>query len=81
MATEQIKLENGIDIDGTTVKTLTMREPTVADQLAASEIKGTSAVQEITLIANLCEVSPDDIKKLTLKDYRKVQEAFAGFTE
>lgn len=81
MANTNIKLESGIDIDGTTVKTLTMREPTVADQLAASEVSGGNAVQEITLIANLCEVTPDDIKKLTLKDYRKVQEAFAGFTE
>lgn len=78
---EKIELETGVDIDGTKVKALTMREPTVADQLAASEVKGSNAQQEITLIANLCEITPDDVKKLTLRDYRKVQEAFAGFTE
>lgn len=78
---EKIELKTGIDIDGAKIKTLTMREPTVADQLAASEVKGNSAQQEITLIANLCEITPDDVKKMTLHDYRKVQTAFAGFTE
>lgn len=75
-----IKLNKPISIDGATVAALRMREPTVADQLASNAMKGDDATKEITLIANLCDVSPEDIKKLTLKDYRAVQSAFLDFT-
>lgn len=78
--TKQIKLDTGIEINGTTVKVLTMREPTVADQLSADEIKGSDAVKEITIFANLCEISPDEIKQMTMKDYRKLQEAYRDFS-
>lgn len=77
----EIKLQTGILIDGVTVKTLAMREPTVGDQIAAQEVKGTPAAQEVALMANLCEITPNDIKAMTLRDYRKVQEALAGFTD
>ena len=30
-------------------------------------------------MANLCEIAPDDVKKLTLHDYKEVQKAFLGF--
>lgn len=76
-----IELSRPVEIDGATVSALRMREPTVADQLAASEMKGSAAKQEITLFANLCEVTPNTITSLPLRDYRKLQEAFAGFTE
>lgn len=76
-----IQLGRPVDIDGTKVTTLRMREPTVQDQITASEMKGSAAAQEISMIANLCEVSPEDIKALPLREYRKLQEAFLGFTE
>lgn len=76
-----IKLGRPLEIAGVAVSTLRMREPTVGDQMVASEIKGSAAQQEIVMIANLCEISPDDIKRLPLRDYRKLQEAFLGFTE
>lgn len=79
-AVKKISLSKPLDIDGAKVSELTMREPTVGDQLAASEAGGSAAVQEINLIANLCQVSPGDIKKLPLRDYKKVQDAFMGFT-
>lgn len=75
-----IELSRPIEIDGVQVTTLRMREPTVADQLLLDEMKGSDATKEVTLVANLCEVTPDDIKRLTLRDYRKVQKAFSGFT-
>lgn len=75
-----IELSRPIEIDGVPVTTLRMREPTVADQLLLDEMKGSDATKEVTLVANLCEVTPDDIKRLTLRDYRKVQKAFSGFT-
>lgn len=75
-----IELSRPIEIDGVQVTTLRMREPTVADQLILEDMKGSDATKEVTLVANLCEVTPDDIKRLTLRDYRKVQKAFSGFT-
>jgi hypothetical protein len=75
-----VTLASGIDMSGARVKVLTLREPTVADQIAAQEIKGTTAAQEVALIANLAQVTPDEIKGMTLRDYRRVQEALVGFT-
>ncbi len=75
-----IELSRPIEIDGAQVTALRMREPTVADQLILDEMKGSDATKEVTLVANLCEVTQDDIKRLTLRDYRKVQKAFSGFT-
>lgn len=74
-----IELSREVEMDGAKVKALRMREPTVGDQLAADEMKGGEAAKEISVFANLCEVSPEDIKKLTLKDYKKLQAAFVGF--
>lgn len=74
-----IALSRSIEIDGAKISTLRLREPTVADQLAADEYKGGDAAKEIFTMANLCQVAPNDLKKLTLRDYKKLQEAFLGF--
>ena len=74
-----VELSRPMDIDGAQVKKLRMREPTVADQLASEEFKGGEAAKEIAMLANLCEIAPDDIKRLTLKDYKRLQAAFLGF--
>lgn len=75
-----IELSRPIEIDGVQVTTLRMREPTVGDQLLVGDMKNlTEATREVTFAANLCEVSPDDMKKLTLRDYRGVQKALMGF--
>lgn len=76
-----IELSRPIEIDGAQVSVLRMREPTVADQLLFNEMKGSEGSRDVFLVANLCEVSPDDIKRLTLRDYIKAQKAFAGFIE
>lgn len=76
-----IQLSRPLDVDGAKVSVLRMREPTVADQLAADEIKGTDAQKEIQTFANLLEIAPDDLKKLSLRDYKKVQAAFTGFLD
>lgn len=74
-----IELARPMSIDGAQVKVLRMREPTVADQLASEEMAGSNSAKEIAMLANLCEVAPDDIKRLTMKDYKKLQVAFLGF--
>lgn len=76
-----IELSRPLDVDGAKITKLRMREPTVADQLAADEIKGSDAQKEIQTFANLLEIAPDDLKKLSLRDYKKVQAAFTGFLD
>lgn len=77
----EIKLTKPIKINGVEAKSLTMREPTVQDQLDVAALKDDPIAQELTIIANLCDVAPDDLKALTLKDYKGLQEAYVGFIE
>jgi hypothetical protein len=76
-----IELSTPIKIDGADVTALRMREPTVNDQLVMDAKGGTDAQRELSLMANLCQVKPEDLKKLTLRDYKKVQKAFSGFLD
>lgn len=78
----EITLAKALDVDGAKVNVIAMREPTVQDLLAAEmQSKGQSdAFQEIMMFSNLCSITPDQIKATTLKDYRRIQEAFKLFT-
>ena len=76
-----VTLKTGVTIDGTKVMKLRMREPEVGDQLASDNAKGGDAAKEIALFANLCEVTPDDIKRLKLRDHKRLQVAFMGFID
>jgi len=75
-----VTLTKGLTLENATLMTITMREPTVGDQIAAQEIKGSIGAQEVALIANLAEIAPQDITRLNLRDYRRVQEALIGFS-
>jgi len=67
------------NIDGTKVREITMREPTVEDQVTAQ--KGRNAAEaEIALIASLTEVSPQALRGMTLRQYGRVQTALQLFT-
>lgn len=68
-------------VTSVTVSELTMREPTVDDQIVHDEMRGSDALREVTMFANLCEIAPDDIRKLSLKNYRRLQEAYQGFLD
>ena len=64
------------------IQHIEMREPTVQDLLTAElQSKGkSSADQEITMFANLCEITPDFIKGLGLRDYGRIQDSYRLFT-
>ncbi|WP_441228022.1 phage tail assembly protein [Tardiphaga sp. 20_F10_N6_6] len=79
--TMTINLSRPLEIDGAKVGFLTMREPTVNDQLVASEAKGSEGIKEVSYFANLCDVTPDDIRRLPVRDYNRVQAAYASFTD
>ena len=76
-----IQLLRPVDVEGAQVGALRMREPTVDDQLAADALGGTDAMKEVTTFANLCGVSPVTIRKLPLRDYRKLQAAYMTFID
>ncbi|MDO6756924.1 phage tail assembly protein [Phaeobacter inhibens] len=74
-----VSLLKGVTVDGEKRTTLTLREPSVGDYIAARQTgKNDSALAEVILIANLAEVPPDAIKFSKMKDYDRLQEAL-GF--
>ena len=71
-----VTLLKGIKVDGETRQTLTLREPSVGDNIAAREMGDKdSAMSEVILIANLAEVPADAIQGAKMKDYSRLQEA------
>lgn len=76
-----ITLSREVDIAGAKTKVMRMREPTAGDMESFHAAKGTDASREIIVFANLCETAPDDIRALSLRDYQRLQVAFAGFTD
>lgn len=76
-----VTLSRPADIGGVKSATLRMREPTVADQEAASVMSGTDASREIAVFANLCSIAPDDIRKMPVRDYNRLQKAYMGFID
>lgn len=75
-----VTLARGVDISGATVKALTLREPTVADQLAAQKSNKNVGDAEVVLIANLAQITPAEVQSAKLRDYKRLQEALVGFT-
>lgn len=67
---KEIVLSNG--------KTVKMREPKVRDMKISLEAK-TEAEQEIKLIGNLTNLTPDEMDDLSFKDYTSLQKALKGF--
>lgn len=78
---EKITLKTPVKIDGVPVDSLTIREPLVSDMLASKKGKSDPADIEIALFANLCEVAPETIKQLSMRDYNRLQKAFRKITE
>lgn len=77
--TNTIKLNYPIKHDNLPLSDITLRRPTVGDNLAAQKSAESDAEREIRLIANLSELPPDAIMKLDMQDYRKVQKELTGF--
>lgn len=79
--TADITLSRPIEISGTKVSAFRMSEPTVQTQLDMDAAKGSDVEKEIGMFANLCMQSPADIKRLPLRDYKRLQAAFDLFTD
>jgi hypothetical protein len=76
-----IELKYPIKIDGTEVRSLQIRRPKVRDQLVNAKLGKTDEEKEVRLLANLCEVAPENIEDLDLGDYKRLADAYVGFFE
>lgn len=79
--TTPIELDYPITVDGVEVSSLAMRRPTVADQLAFEDGKGSEAGRTVNMMANLCDVPPASIKQLDVVDFAQLAEVLKGFNE
>ena len=73
-----VNLTKPIDINGAKVSSVTMREPTLSDHVVSSEVRGSDLTKEISLFSNLCTISPADLQLLPMRDYMRLQAAYAG---
>lgn len=76
-----VKLARAIEVAGVKTSVVRMREPTVADQETAGAIQGTDATREIVTFANLCTLAPDEIRSMTMRDYKRLQAAYVSFID
>lgn len=76
-----VPLKFPVMIDGIERSALTLRRPKVRDLRAMSKIQKDrgDGEAEIQALAHLCEVSPEQLDDVDGADYRRLQEAFAGF--
>lgn len=78
-ATTTITLKRPITLGDATYSQLTMREPTVGDQLDSWADGMSAGTAEVALTAILCGVSIEVMRKVTLADYRKIQGCLVNF--
>ncbi len=74
-----ITLKYPVESKGIEVKTLEMRRPKVRDQVTSKKSSKSDEDIEVNLFANLCEVSPEIIMDLDMKDYKSLQKEYKSF--
>lgn len=75
---ETIELEYPIEIDGVEIKSLRLRRPKVRD-LQVMEREKTDMAKTIMLIANLAEITPEQVQEMDAGDFARVSEVVMGF--
>lgn len=74
---ETIKLSQAIELNGVKVNELTMRAPTVGDELDARQLAGgDDAKFELHILASLLGGAPDDLRQVLKRDYGKLTKAY-----
>lgn len=77
--TAKINLDFPITVSGVEVSHLIMRRPKVRDLMAAQKTGGTEAEMGIALVANLCEITTDDVLELDSLDWDKCEAQVQAF--
>lgn len=65
--------------DGSVLKELNLREPRVRDRIAFAKDHGTEEEKEARMIAALCNLSEQEIWRLTAADYIQLTDQFNVF--
>lgn len=73
-----VDLSRGFEVAGVKTFSVTLREPSLEDQLASQKI-GTNADAEVALIANLAELAPEELRGVKMRDFLRLQEALGFF--
>ena len=76
-----VALARGYARDGAQINVVTMREPTVGDQIAAEAAGATNAAREVALFGALCQLTPSEVTSIKMKDYGRLQVAYRGFLD
>ena len=79
--TAKIDLDFPITVSGVEVSHLVMRRPKVRDMMAAQKSGGSEAEMGMALVANLCEITPDDVLELDSIDWDKCEAQVQAFRE
>jgi hypothetical protein len=69
-----VTLEGGAELN-----IINMREPLVRDRIAHAKDRGNEEEKEARMIAQLCNLSEQDIWQLTAADYAQLTDAFNVF--
>ncbi len=73
-----IELKHPITVDGREVAQLSLRRPKVRDLERMDKTAGDTA-KAVALIADLAEISPDQVREVDAKDFVALSEAVADF--
>ncbi|WP_080408581.1 phage tail assembly protein [Burkholderia ubonensis] len=76
-----ITLSRPLTVGDAKVSVVRMREPEVRDNLAYDKARGSESEKELTVFANLLELSPEQVGRMPLRDYRRVSAAYTGFLD
>lgn len=68
-----------VTLNGETVSSIVMREPTVADMRAVDKQGSTDLEREILMIGRLIGVAGDELDALSVSNYKRLQDKYAGF--
>lgn len=77
----EVNLTYPIEVAGRVTKTLFVRRPKLRDYEALESIANGELEKDIRLLANLTEISPDEVRELDMIDFHKVNKVIAGFLD
>ena len=77
----EIDLIDPIEVNGIKTQKLTMRFPKFRDELAVREFSGSDAAREVLLFSNLCDISVNDMRQVSKRDYGEIQSAYRALAQ
>ncbi|MDO5674784.1 MAG: phage tail assembly protein [bacterium] len=75
----RVVFTNPVTLNGETVSSIVMREPTVADMRAVDKQGSTDLEREILMIGRLIGVPGEELDALSVSNYKRLQDKYASF--